>query len=74
MSKAGIFEAENKFAAAVHLNKCLNQIKLPVSILKRAPVSELPSIVSTMHGKNQIQWEIFPVDCLPNKDGVFYAF
>ena len=32
----------------VDLNKCLKQVKLPISLYMRASISELPSNISTM--------------------------
>ena len=37
-----------RFAAALHPNKCLNQIKLPISSHTCAPISELTSDISIM--------------------------
>ena len=37
-----------KFATYVDLNKCLKQIKLPISLRTCAPITELPSGKSTM--------------------------
>ena len=38
---------KNKFGTAVDLNKCLKQIKLPSSLHTWAPISDLPSNIST---------------------------
>ena len=42
------FKIDLKFETAVDLNKCLKQIKLPISTYSCAPISELPSDKSTM--------------------------
>ena len=39
--KTDIFVEKVQFAAAVDLNKCLTQIKLPISRYMCAPISEL---------------------------------
>ena len=38
-----------KFATTVDVNKCLTQIKLPISLYKCAPISKLPSHISTKY-------------------------
>ena len=42
------FENNLKIATTVNLNKCLKQINLPISLYMYAPISDLPSNISTM--------------------------
>ena len=42
------FENNLKNATTVNLNKCLKQINLPISLYMYAPISDLPSNISTM--------------------------
>ena len=37
-----------RFAITIDINKCLIQIKLPISVHTGAPIAELPSDISTM--------------------------
>ena len=37
-----------KLATAFHLDKCPKPIRIPISLFKCAPISELPSNISTM--------------------------
>ena len=39
---------KNRFGTAVDPNKCLKQIKLPRSLHTWAPISDLPSNISSM--------------------------
>ena len=43
-----MFQNHFKFLHGVDLNKCLTQIKLPISLHTCAPTSELLSNISTM--------------------------
>ena len=37
-----------RFATALDLNKCLRLINMTISLCRRAPISKLPSNISTM--------------------------
>ena len=55
-----------KFAIALDLNKCLDQVKLPISLNTVASISELPSDISpcpeTYGTKNEIYLSHFRCD------------
>ena len=47
-------EINFRFATNLDLSKCLKQIKLPISLHARTPISELPSDISTP-GERQLR-------------------